>query len=130
MPHIIVEYTANIRDDARIPVLLKSINETLIAQGGVFPTGGIRSRAIELQDYCVADGTADDAFVHVTLKIGAGRDDATKKAACDALFDAIKAHFKALYARRYLALSMELAEFSETGSYKHNNIHARYKRGA
>lgn len=130
MPHIIVEYTANIRDDARIPVLLKSINETLIAQGGVFPTGGIRSRAIELQDYCVADGTADDAFVHVTLKIGAGRDDATKKAACAALFDAIKAHFEALYARRYLALSMELAEFSETGSYKHNNIHARYKRGA
>ncbi|KWZ38606.1 5-carboxymethyl-2-hydroxymuconate isomerase [Burkholderia savannae] len=130
MPHIIVEYTANIRDDARIPVLLKSINETLIAQGGVFPTGGIRSRAIELQDYCVADGTADDAFVHVTLKIGSGRDDATKKAACDALFDAIKAHFAALYERRYLALSMELTEFSETGSYKHNNIHARYKRGA
>ncbi|AOJ71920.1 MULTISPECIES: 5-carboxymethyl-2-hydroxymuconate Delta-isomerase [Burkholderia] len=130
MPHIIVEYTANIRDDARIPVLLKTINETLIAQGGVFPTGGIRSRAIELQDYCVADGTADDAFVHVTLKIGSGRDDATKKAACDALFDAIKAHFAALYERRYLALSMELTEFSETGSYKHNNIHARYKRGA
>ncbi|ABC34312.1 5-carboxymethyl-2-hydroxymuconate Delta-isomerase [Burkholderia thailandensis] len=130
MPHIIVEYTANIRDDARIPVLLKTINETLIAQGGVFPTGGIRSRAIELQDYCVADGTADDAFVHVTLKIGSGRDDATKKAACDALFDAIKAHFAALYERRYLALSMELAEFSETGSYKHNNIHARYRRGA
>ncbi|KGR96149.1 5-carboxymethyl-2-hydroxymuconate Delta-isomerase [Burkholderia sp. ABCPW 111] len=130
MPHIIVEYTANIRDDARIPVLLKTINETLIAQGGVFPTGGIRSRAIELQDYCVADGTADDAFVHVTLKIGSGRDDATKKAACDALFDAIKAHFAALYERRYLALSMELTEFSETGSYKYNNIHARYKRGA
>ncbi|KVD82957.1 5-carboxymethyl-2-hydroxymuconate isomerase [Burkholderia sp. ABCPW 14] len=130
MPHIIVEYTANIRDDARIPVLLKTVNETLIAQGGVFPTGGIRSRAIELQDYCVADGTADDAFVHVTFKIGSGRDEATKKAACDALFDAIKAHFAALYARRSLALSMELTEFSETGSYKHNNIHARYKRSA
>lgn len=66
----------------------------------------------------------------MTLKIGSGRDDATKKAACDALFDAIKAHFAALYERRYLALSMELAEFSETGSYKHNNIHARYRRGA
>ena len=25
-------------------------------------------------------------------------------------------------------LSMELTEFSESGSYKHNNIHARYKR--
>lgn len=79
MPHIVVEYTANIRDDARIPALLRTINATLIAQGGVFPTGGIRSRAIELHDYCVADGTEDDAFVHVTLKIGSGRTDAQKK---------------------------------------------------
>ncbi|KVP08457.1 5-carboxymethyl-2-hydroxymuconate Delta-isomerase [Burkholderia ubonensis] len=128
MPHIVVEYTANIRDDARIPALLRTINATLIAQGGVFPTSGIRSRAIELHDYCVADGAGDDAFVHVTLKIGAGRSDEVKKAACDALFDAIKTHFAELYAKRYLALSMELAEFSESGSYKHNNIHARYKR--
>lgn len=79
MPHIVVEYTANIRDDAHVPALLRTINATLIAQGGVFPTGGIRSRAIELHDYCVADGTHDDAFVHVTLKIAAGRSDATKK---------------------------------------------------
>lgn len=79
MPHIVVEYTANIRDDARIPALLRTINATLIAQGGVFPTGGIRSRAIELQDYCVADGTEDDAFVHVTLKIGSGRTDEQKR---------------------------------------------------
>ncbi|MCA8285936.1 5-carboxymethyl-2-hydroxymuconate Delta-isomerase [Burkholderia vietnamiensis] len=128
MPHIIVEYTANIRDDAHVPALLRTINATLIAQGGVFPTGGIRSRAIELHDYCVADGTHDDAFVHVTLKIAAGRSDATKKAACDALFAAIAAHFAPLYATRYLALSMELIEFSETGSYKQNNIHARYQR--
>ncbi|WP_323121357.1 5-carboxymethyl-2-hydroxymuconate Delta-isomerase [Burkholderia alba] len=128
MPHIVVEYTDNLKDDARIPVLLKTINDTLIAQGGVFPTGGIRSRAIELRDYRVADGAEDDAFVHVTLKIGAGRSDTAKKATCDALFDAIKAHFAELYARRYLALSMELTEFSEDGSYKHNNIHARYKR--
>ncbi|KVE28535.1 5-carboxymethyl-2-hydroxymuconate isomerase [Burkholderia singularis] len=130
MPHIIVEYTANIREAARVPVLLKTINDTLIAQDGVFPIGGIRSRAIELQDYCIADGTADDAFVHVTFKFGSGRDEATKKRACDALFDAIKAHFVQLYASRPLALSMEVNEFSDAGTYKHNNIHARYKRDA
>jgi 5-carboxymethyl-2-hydroxymuconate isomerase len=128
MPHIVVEYTDNIRDDARMPALLKTLNDTLIAQGDAFPIGGIRSRAIALHDYRVADGSEDDAFVHVTLKIGAGRSDAVKQAACDALFDALKAHFAELYARRYLALSMELSEFSEAGTYKHNNIHARYRR--
>jgi 5-carboxymethyl-2-hydroxymuconate isomerase len=128
MAHVIVEYTANIRAEAALPRLLQTINDTLIAQHGVFPIGGIRSRAIELTDYRMADGAADYAFVHVTLKIGAGRDPATKKRACDALFEAIKAHFAELYAKRLLALSMELYEFDEAGTYKHNNVHARFRK--
>ena len=99
----------------------------LISFGPLFPIGGIRSRAIELHDYVVADGTGDDAFVHVTLKIGAGRSESEKKEVCDVLFDAIKAHFADLFTRRYLALSMELVEFDQGGTYKHNNIHGRYK---
>lgn len=128
MPHVTVEYTANLKPDADIPGLLLKINSTLIAQEGVFPVGGIRSRAIELIDYRVADGSEDDAFVHVTVKIGAGREEAVKKRAFDALFEAIKGHFGDLYATRYLALSMEIAEFSEAGTYKHNNIHARLRK--
>jgi 5-carboxymethyl-2-hydroxymuconate isomerase len=130
MPHVIVEYTDNLRADARIPALLKTINDTLIAQGGAFPIGGIRSRALELHDYRVADGAEDDAFVHVTLRIAAGRSDEVKKKACDELFDAVKAHFADVYARRYLALSMELVEFGDGGTYKHNNIHALYARAS
>ncbi|MFK2826461.1 5-carboxymethyl-2-hydroxymuconate Delta-isomerase [Bacillus sp. B190/17] len=128
MPHFIIEYTDNIKAEADIPALLKKINQSLISHDGVFPTGGIRSRAIELHDYCVADGTEDDAFVHAVLKIGAGRSEADKKAACDELFEMIKEHFAELFEKRYLALSMELIEFSEAGTYKHNNIHARYKK--
>jgi 5-carboxymethyl-2-hydroxymuconate isomerase len=129
MPHITVEYTSNLKRDADIPALLAKVNAVMIAQDGVFPVGGIRSRAIELADYRVADGAADDAFVHVTVKIGAGRDETVKKLAFDALFDTIKSHFADLYGKRYLALSMEIAEFSEAGTYKHNNIHARFRKG-
>lgn len=128
MPHIIVEYTDNIKNDANIPNLLEKINGVLIARSPLFPTGGIRSRAIELQDYRVADGKEDDAFVHVTLKIAAGRSEEDKKAVCDELFEMIKDHFAELFAERFLALSMELIEFSEVGTYKHNNIHKRFKK--
>jgi 5-carboxymethyl-2-hydroxymuconate isomerase len=127
MPHFIVEYTSNIKAEARIPELLAIANGILIAQGGLFPTGGIRSRAIELHDYCIADGQEDYAFVHCNLKIGAGRTDAQKKHVCDQLFDAVKEHFAGVFAKRYLALSLELNEFSESGTYKQNNIHARFK---
>jgi 5-carboxymethyl-2-hydroxymuconate isomerase len=128
MPHLIVEYTANLKAEGDIPGLLKKANGVLIAQHGVFPVGGIRSRAIELTQWCMADGEDDYAFVHVTLKIGAGRDDKTKRTVCDELFEMIKAHFAALYAKRYLALSLELVEFSEGGTYKHNNVHAKFKK--
>lgn len=128
MPHLTYEYTANLAADADIPGLLRKSNQVLIAQDGVFPTGGIRSRAVRLEDYCVADGTADDAFVHATLKIGAGRSEEAKKKTGDELFKMITDHFAAIYASRSLALSMEIIEFSEAGTWKQNNIHARYRK--
>lgn len=127
MPHVIVEYTANLNPDARIPELLKGINDALIAQGDAFPIGGIRSRAIELRHYRMADGSADYAFVHVTLKIGSGRTPETKKRAGDALFELLKAHFAEVYAKRLFALSMELCEL-EGVTYKYNNVHAHLRR--
>jgi 5-carboxymethyl-2-hydroxymuconate isomerase len=131
MPHFIVEYTDNIQDDANISALLKKAHDIIIGQdGGVFPPGGTRSRAIALTDYRMADGEEDYAFVHVTLKIGAGRTEAQKTKVCDELFSMMKAHFSALFARRYLALSMELHEFDEGGTYKYNNVHARFRQVA
>jgi 5-carboxymethyl-2-hydroxymuconate isomerase len=128
MPHFVVEYTSNIKAGAHIPELLAKVNQILSAQDGLFPCGGIRSRAIELTEYCIADGQADYAFVHCNLKIGAGRSDAEKRHVCDQLFEAIKGHFADLFSKRYLALSLELNEFSESGTYKHNNIHARFQK--
>lgn len=128
MPHLIYEYTDNLGAEADIPGLLKKSNQVLIDQGGVYPTGGIRSRAIRLTDYCVADGTVDDAFVHATLKIGAGRSEEAKKKTGDDLFKMITEHFAAIFEKRTLALSLEIVEFSEAGTWKKNNIHVRYRK--
>jgi 5-carboxymethyl-2-hydroxymuconate isomerase len=127
MAHFIVEYTHNIAADADIPGLLRKANEALIAQE-VYPIGGIRSRAIELTDWRMADGAEDYAFVHGTLKIGAGRSGEARQRTGDALFEVMKTHFSGLYARRYLALSLEIYEFDEAGTWKHNNVHARFRR--
>lgn len=128
MPHFVLEYTDNIKADARVPELLAKVNRVLMAQGGVFPTGGIRSRAIELKDYCIADSAADYAFVHASLKIGSGRTESEKKKACEELFAMMREHFADVFAKRYLALSLEFGEFSEAGTYKQNNLHSRFKK--
>ena len=128
MPHFVLEYTSNIKAEARVPELLKKVNAVLMAQGGVFPTGGIRARAIEMTDYAIADGAEDDAFVHASLTIGSGRSAEEKRKACDELFAMMEDHFADLFAKRYLALSMEFGEFNEAGTWKHNNIHSRFKK--
>src|SRR5690606_38647620 len=107
----------------------KKINQTLMNADGMFPTGGIRSRAVELKHWCIADGGNDnDAFVHLIARIGRGRSEEAKKAVFDKLFDIVKEHYANVYATRGLALSMELNEFSEAGTWKHNNLHARFKK--
>lgn len=129
MAHVVVEYTANLAAEGDIPGLLTMIARELRDAGGVFPVGGIRVRAVRLDDYVVADGAEDDAFVHITAKIGKGRPEEFKKAFFGGLFEKVKAHFTDLYARRYLALSMYVEEADESGSFKHNNIHRRFKKG-
>lgn len=126
MPHFIVEYTDNLKVDIKVEQLLKDVHQILIDRKDTFPIGGIRSRAIELTDYRVADGLEDDAFVHAALKIAAGRSEEIKAEVCDAIFEVIKAHFDETMNKRYLALSMELVEFSDSGTYKQNNIHSRF----
>ena len=67
--------------------------------------------------------------MHAILKMGAGRSAAVRDAACDALFEVIKQHFAPQFAAQGLALSLEMSEFSEAGTWKHNNLHARFRKG-
>ncbi|MCU6367199.1 5-carboxymethyl-2-hydroxymuconate Delta-isomerase [Enterobacter quasiroggenkampii] len=126
MPHFIAECTDNIREQADLPGLFAKVNEALAATG-IFPLGGIRSRAHWLDTWQMADGKHDYAFVHMTLKIGAGRSLESREAVGEMLFELIKAHFAALMASRYLALSFELDELHPTLNYKQNNVHALFK---
>ena len=49
-----------------------------------------------------------------------------KKQVGDALFAIMREHFAAVFATRYLALSLEFGEFSEQGTWKQNNLHAKF----
>lgn len=65
MPHFIAECTCNIKDEAKLDELFDKVNQTL-GTTGQFPLGEIRSRAIFLDTYQMADGAHDYAFIHMT----------------------------------------------------------------
>ena len=128
MPHFIAECTDNIREQANLPELFRKTHDYLVSTG-LFPLAGIRSRAHWLDCWQMADHGADYAFVHMTLQIGHGRTVDERERTAQALFEIIKAHFQPLFDTRYLALSFALSELDARLSYKHNNVHLRFKNG-
>ena len=108
MPHFIVEYTDNIREEMRVPELLRKGIEAVVADG--YPAASMRARAIAFSDYLLVDGREDYAMVHAVLKIAPGHTVEEKTRVCHAVFEVMKSHFADVLARRYLLLSLELVE--------------------
>lgn len=127
MPHIIVEYSVNLQDDLRVSDLVATLHQAAL-DSGVFPVGGTRTRAVARTAYRVADGDPDNGFVHVSLRIGHGRDLATRQMAAQAVFGALTGFLDPLYQRRPLALSLELQEIDPDTSFRQNNLHDHVRR--
>jgi 5-carboxymethyl-2-hydroxymuconate isomerase len=123
MPHVIVEYSANLADAADIRGLLQALHAAAL-ETGVFPAGGIRTRAERRDEFIVADGRPEAGFVHVMLRIGAGRDAATKKRAGESVFAVLCDRLGPVQDARPLAISLEVQELDPVLNFKRNNLHA------
>jgi 5-carboxymethyl-2-hydroxymuconate isomerase len=122
MPHITIECSANIRERADLEELLRHVHAAAL-RTGVFPPGGLRTRVAERTLYRIADGDPANAFVHVTLRIGHGRDLATKQRAAAAIFDTVCAVLQPAFDTTPLAISLEVEEIDPELSLKKNNLH-------
>ncbi|MEZ5815369.1 MAG: 5-carboxymethyl-2-hydroxymuconate Delta-isomerase [Alphaproteobacteria bacterium] len=108
MPHIIVEHSSNIALDT--PDFLAALHKTVASHESV-NIGAIKTRAIPL-DYTIAGDENDaDTLMHITLKLLPGRDDATRKAMAQALYDTAQS-----FIRPTVSLSVEVMEL-DAASY-------------
>ena len=129
MPHLIVEYSANLEPDLAMGEVVSALHEAALATG-VFPIGGVRVRAARRDIYKIADGHRDNAFIHVQARIGAGRPPDVRAKAAEIIFERLKAITADVYGRRPLGLSLEIVEIDPVGSLKHNNLHEAVARRA
>ncbi len=78
MPHLVIELTENTRLTCSQEELLDEANAALLSSGQ-FQEPDIKSRCITLTTYRQGTEQADRAFVHATLTILDGRDQAVRK---------------------------------------------------
>lgn len=121
MPHLTVEYTANLEPQLQLAQLIAALHDTA-ASIEAFPVAGLRTRAERRDHYRIADGHADNAFVHLTLRIAHGRSVEVRKAAGDLLFATLCRELQPLVDKRPLAVSFEISEIDPVLNYKGGNI--------
>jgi 5-carboxymethyl-2-hydroxymuconate isomerase len=129
MPHFTLEYSANL--DARVDMdkVVEVVRKAAV-ETGIFPVGGIRVRAIRCEHYAIADGNPHLGFIAMLLRLGEGRDLATRQKAGEHVFRALSDHLDPVFASSKFALSFEMQINDKDMSWKRNNIHEALKAEA
>ena len=87
MPHLIIEYSEDIAGDVDLDAVLDAAHAGALASG-LFPEYDIKTRAIGYSRH--RTGQTRDSFLHLTLRLLSGRDDAQKAALSEAVLGAIE----------------------------------------
>src|SRR5260370_18249444 len=90
MPHFPLEYSANLDQHVDMGAVVEVVRKAAV-ETGIFPLGGIRVRTIRCEHYAIADGEARCGFLDMVLRLGEGRDLATRRKADERIFCALAA---------------------------------------
>jgi 5-carboxymethyl-2-hydroxymuconate isomerase len=92
--------------------------------------GGIRVRAVRCEHFAIADGGKDYGFLDMVLRLGEGRDLATRKKAGEHIFRTLTEQLDPVFASGKFALSFDMQINDKETSWKRNNIHEALKAEA
>jgi len=129
MPHFTIEYSANLDGLVDIGEAVEVVRKAAV-ETGIFPLGGIRVRAVRCEHYAIADGSAHFGFLDMVLRLGEGRDLATRKKAGEHIFKALSAYLDPVFRESKFALSFDMKINDKETSWKRNNIHEALKAEA
>lgn len=129
MPHITLEYSANLDEAMSIKDLVGDVHQAVLATG-TFKIGAVRTRAARRDVFVIADGDPRNAFINVVARIGRGREVEQRRGLAQAIMGALEGRTATLTQSRGLALSVYVEEIDEDGALRKNNLHARMEAQA
>jgi 5-carboxymethyl-2-hydroxymuconate isomerase len=121
MPHVIVEYSANIEDKIRVPALLALLHDTM-DQTRIAEIAGLRTRAERRDQFRIADNHPANGFIAITIRIARGRSVETRKMVLETITAAVNKHLEAVFGNTPLSLSVEIQEIDPEMRINWGNI--------
>jgi 5-carboxymethyl-2-hydroxymuconate isomerase len=126
MPHFTLEYSANLDALVDMGKVVEIVRKAAV-ETGIFPLGGIRVRAVRCEHFAIADGNPELGFLAMVLRLGEGRDLATRQKAGEHIFKALSDYLNPVFADSKFALSFDMQINDKEMSWKRNNIHEALK---
>ncbi|HMV99242.1 MAG TPA: 5-carboxymethyl-2-hydroxymuconate Delta-isomerase [Acidobacteriota bacterium] len=117
MPHLTLYYTANLPAQTSFEPLLAQCHSILANVGGV-KIGNCKSKAIRIEEFFVADGTQNQAFVHLDLRLLEGRAPELKQDIGKHCLAAIKEAFSELVEHNQVQITVEIRDIVRQNYFK------------
>lgn len=124
MPHLTVEYSANVAHHHDIQQLIDVVHRAAL-QHGLPPMEGLRTRAVARDNYVIANGDPDFAFIAIHARIGPGRSDEDKASFIGQVLDAAQQSIDAAGGPLAIAWSIELNEINPANRINRNGVRDR-----
>lgn len=121
VPHIVVDYSANMEDRADMAGLCDALRLAAI-ETGILPMPGVRVRAIRADHVSIADGRDIHGYVDISIRLRGGRPNKAKQAATAHIFDAAHQYLAPALAKHSIALSLEMRDIDPDLSPKTGTI--------
>ncbi len=124
MPHVVIEYSANVADHVDISALVDAVHSAALATG-LPALAALRTRAVGRDHYRIADGQANHAFVAIAARIGPGRSDDDKSSFLETVLAAAQTELGDNSGHLAIAYSIELQEIDPRFRINDNRVRAR-----
>ncbi|MCP3972599.1 MAG: 5-carboxymethyl-2-hydroxymuconate Delta-isomerase [Rhodobacteraceae bacterium] len=121
MPHLTIDYSANLETAADIAGLCDHLRRTA-ARLEIFPETGVRVRAFRADHVSIADGDPEHGYIDISVRLREGRPQAAKQAAAAALFEAARDYLADMLATRPVMLSLEMRDVDAKLAPKMNTV--------
>jgi 5-carboxymethyl-2-hydroxymuconate isomerase len=109
VPHITVEYSANVEQHVRIDGLIEALQDAAFATG-IAELAGFRTRGERRDHYRVADGNPTNCFVAVTIRVARGRSAEDLKNLREVVTKAAIDYLEPVFANAPISFSCEVQE--------------------
>ena len=127
MPHLIIEYSANIEAEVPPQRMVEEFHRTAIDIGIAEPVG-VRTRLERRDHFRVGDDGNDNAFVHIVARMRSGRTAEQKKALLAALMDRANKTLAPAFEARGVALTIEVQEIDPEFRVMRNGLRERAEK--